>query len=307
MIENTLKDIKVCKIIESEIDLFTSEEDFMKLSVDIMVEVGQYICVAACILPGDRKAWSLHEAILGGHLVRLYKLFHAILDQTCKRRRETTIAFARMAFECIINLKYLLKNASPKLFKSYIQYSLKHENKLRTEIMNNIESRGGEVWHIERRMLNSIDRSFQISECSPEEIKSVKLKDWGGKNLFEKAKDVGLSEAYLAAIGGPSHSVHGNWQELIEYNIEKNENGFVPIFEWHTPRPQLSNAVCYQCVIVTIEYLTYLKYLGPEEIDKIIEKLRGLLSRVALLEELHERFLNRTTKNAQQSHPADTV
>ena len=223
MINNILSDIKYCKIIEEEIALFKSEDDYMRLSVDIMVEVGQYICLAACILPGDRKAWSLHEAILGGHIVRLVKLVRALLDQTCQRRRETTFVFGRMAFECIINLKFLLKNASLELFKSYIHYSLKHEKKLRDEILKNIEDRGGEILDIEQRMLNSINRSFKTSKTTPAEIDFSKLKDWGGKNLFEKARDVGLADGYIAGIGGPSHNVHGNWQELIEYNIEKNE------------------------------------------------------------------------------------
>lgn len=287
-----INDIKYTNINEEEISTFKSEDDFIRLSVDIMVEVGQYICVAACILPGDRKAWSIYEAILGGHVVRLFKLIDAFLDQTCKKRRETTFVFGRLAFECIINLKFLLKNASPELFKSYIQYSLKHEKKLKSEILKNIEDRGGEILDIEQRMLNSIDKAFRTSETTPDEVILSELKNWGGKNLFEKARDVGLADGYLAAIGGPSHNIHGNWQELIEYNLEKNDYGFVPSFEWHTPRPQLSNAISLHAVLVTIEYLTYLKYLAPSEIEMIIQKLEALRERIMLLEELHENFLN---------------
>lgn len=287
-----INDIKHTNINAEEISAFKSEGDFMRLSVDLMVEVGQYICVAACILPGDRKAWSTHEAILGGHVVRLFKLLDAFLDQTCKRRRETTFVFGRLAFECIINLKFLLKNASPELFKSYIQYSLKHEKKLRSEILKNIEDRGGEVFDIEQRMLNSINKAFKTSETTPDEIILSELKNWGGKNLFEKAKDVGLGDGYLAAIGGPSHNIHGNWQELLEYNLEKNADGFVPSLGWHTPRPQLSNAISLHAVIVTIEYLSYLNYLAPSEIESIIQKLEELQERIILLEELHENYLN---------------
>ena len=291
MVDDILSEIKRCEIDEKTIIGFESEYDFMQLSVDLTIEVGQYICLAASILPGDRKKWSRDEAILGGHLVRLFKLISAFLDQTCQRRREMTVVIGRMAFECIINLKFLLKNASTELFKSYIHYSLKHEKRLRSDILLNIENRGGEILNIEKRMLRSIDKAFKMSEADPDEIKSKQLKNWGGKNLFEKARDVGLDEAYLATIGGPSHSVHGNWQELLEYNIEFNEDGFVPSLDWHTPRPQLGNAICYQAIIVTIEYLNYLKYLSPQKIEEVIEKLEELLTRVQLLDELHERFL----------------
>ena len=291
MVDDILSKIIRCEINENEIQEYQSENNFMQVSVDLMVEVGQYICLAASILPADRKEWSRDEAILGGHLVRLFKLISAFLDQTCQRRREMTVVIGRMAFECIINLKYLLKNASPELFKSYIHYSLKHERSLKADILTNIDNRRGEILNIEQRMLKSIDKAFKRSEVNPDEIEPKKLQNWGGKNLFEKAQNVGLEEAYLAAIGGPSHSVHGNWQELIEYNIEFNENGFVPSLEWHIPRPQLGNAICYQAAIVTIEYLTYLKYLSPKKIKKIIRKLEELLSRILLLEELHERYI----------------
>jgi hypothetical protein len=292
MVENILRDIKCCTIDKSVIRKFESEDEFMTLTVGLMIEVGQYVCLASCILPGDRKAWSLKEAILGGHLVRLYKLISAVLDQTCQRRRETTVVFGRMAFECIINLKFLLKNASTKLFESYIHYSLKHEKKLRAAILKNIKARGGETLLIEQRMLNSIDKSFKKSKTSPDQINSKYLKNWGGKNLFDKARDVGLEEAYLAAIGGPSHSVHGNWQELLEYNLKENESGFVPSLEWHTPRPQLPNALSLLAVNVTIEYLNYLRYLSPQKIEDIIEKLEDLGGRIILFDQLHEEFLS---------------
>ncbi|MBJ6802185.1 DUF5677 domain-containing protein [Geomonas propionica] len=291
MVDDILSEIKRCEIDETAIIGFESEYDFMELSVDLTIEVGQYICLAASILPGDRKTWSRDEAILGGHLVRLFKLTSAFLDQTCQRRREMTVVIGRMAFECIINLKFLLKNASTDLFKSYIYYSLKHEKRLRSEILLNIEKRGGKILNIEKRMLRSIENSFKTSEVDPDEIKSKELKNWGGKNLFEKARDVGLEEAYLAAIGGPSHSVHGNWQEMLEYNIKFSEHGFVPSLDWHTPRPQLGNAICYHAIIVTIEYLNYLKYLSPKKIEEIIEKLEELLTRIQLHDQLHEKFL----------------
>jgi hypothetical protein len=292
---NILREIKRCVIDEGVIHQFESESEFMTLTVDLMIESGQYICLAACILPSDRKAWSLKEAILGGHLVRLYKLINALLDQTCQHRRETSVVFGRMAFECVINLRFLLKNASEELFESYIHYSLKHEKKLRDTILKNIENRDGEILQIEKRMLKSIDKSFKKSEANPESL-NIQQRNWGGKNLYEKARDVGLEEAYLAAIGGPSHSVHGNWQELIEYNLEETESGFVPCLDWHKPRPQLLNAVSYQSISVTIEYLEYLKYLAPQKIEEIIELLHELIGRISTFDQLHEQFVSKNQK-----------
>src|SRR5438132_820337 len=86
---------------------FTSEYDYLRISVDLLIEVGSYICIAGNIVPPSGSTWNRHEAVLVGHLVRLYKLISALLDQTCQRRRETSFIFARLAFECIVNTMFL--------------------------------------------------------------------------------------------------------------------------------------------------------------------------------------------------------
>jgi hypothetical protein len=52
-----------------------------------------------------------------------------------------------------------------------------------------------------------------------DEVDNKGVRDWGGKNIFEKAKAVGLDHVYLAAIGGGSNSIHGNWQEIAGHHL----------------------------------------------------------------------------------------
>jgi hypothetical protein len=114
-----------------------------------------------------------------------------------------------MAFECIINLRYLIKHASPELFRSFRTYSLKHEYKLRQGIIQNIKERDGHELEIERRMLSSIDHSFKLSGISTEQVPSEE-RNWGGRNVYERARDLGLEAIYLGVFSGPSQDVHGN-------------------------------------------------------------------------------------------------
>jgi hypothetical protein len=37
---------------------------------------------------------------------------------------------------------------------------------------------------------------------------------------------------YLAAFGGGSQNVHGNWMDLLEYHLEEDGDGFAPSLEW---------------------------------------------------------------------------
>ena len=291
MVHNTFE-IEIVAIQEEEIKEFTSENDFLGLSIDILIEVGSFVCIAANLYPIDRKEWNRDEAILGGHLVRLYKLVSAMLDQTTQLRRETTYIFARLAFECIINLRYLIKHASTELFNSYVEHSLKHERKLRTRILKGIKERGGEKLAIENRMLNSIDKSFKISGVNSNNMTHKGPKNWGNKNIYEKADDLGLADVYLAAFGGGSHSIHGNWQDMLEFHLITNHNDctFKSDIKWHLPRPQILNALSLNATISIIDYVIWLN--RPEFPKEMVNTLEELQNRISLLDKLHEAFLS---------------
>lgn len=288
-LENELDDIETVPISREKLALLTSEEDFTGLAVELLIETGSFTCVAASILPGDTKCWNRDQAIVGGNVVRLFKLISAILDQTCQHRRETTFIFTRLAFETIVNITYLIEHASPKLFDSYVRYSLRHEKKLRDRIRKNLKDRGGEELPIERRMLESIARTEKKSEVSLNDITSSTPKNWGGKNVFERAQEVGLDHAYLAAFGGGSHNVHGNWMDLVEYHLQEKDHGFGPQLEWQYPRPQ-NLYVIASLSVVTIG--KYFRYVGGEELAKLVEaKLNYLEERIKQTDAAHEKYV----------------
>jgi len=79
MDESSLPDIQRVDIDEATLRTFSSEDEFVGLSVDLLVEADSYVC-----------------AVIAGHMVRLYKLLSGLLDQTCQRRRETSFVFARL-------------------------------------------------------------------------------------------------------------------------------------------------------------------------------------------------------------------
>ncbi len=284
--------IKKVAIQEEKIKEFASEKNFLDLSINILIEAGSFVCVAANLYPIDRKEWNRDEAILGGHLVRLYKLVSAMLDQTTQLRRETTYIFARLAFECIINLRYLIKHASTELFNSYVEHSLKHERKLRTRILKGIKERGGEKLAIENRMLNSIDKSFKISGANPNNMTHQGPKNWGNKNIYEKADDLGLADVYLAALGGGSHSIHGNWQDLLDFHLITNHDNctFKSDLKWHFPSPQVLNALSLHATLTIIDYMIWINH--PEFPEEVVNALVELQNRILLLDKLHEAFLS---------------
>jgi hypothetical protein len=166
---------------------------------------------------------------------------------------------------------------------------LRHERKLYDRIKGNIDKRGGVVLPIEERMLASIRRTAEASGVALADIEPGHPKNWGNKNLFEKAEAVGLMEPYLAAFGGGSHSVHGNWMDLLEYHLESDEDGFQPQLKWSYPRPQLLFATT---IFILSALKDYFSYVGGEKAATLVEPvLFDFWQRNQMACEAHEKFL----------------
>lgn len=138
-------------------------------------------------------------------------------------------------------------------------------------------------------MIRSIQRTFEKSEISAEDFSTNEIRNWGNKNIYERAKDVNLEDAYLAAFGGGSHSVHGNWMDLIEYHLESDEEGFSPQLEWRYPRPQMLSVIAIFATEIISQYIDYIS--EPVAIELFGPRLEDLRSRIQLADKAHEYFL----------------
>ena len=230
-------------------------------------------------------------------MVRISKLQLALLDQTIQKRLEIAFIIFRCLAESLINLDYLLKRDSDDVFDEYIEYSLREEKRLLIRIKNNVAKRGYEL-PIEKGMISSIEQSFETSSFVPEQVDETNWTPWGEK-IYKRAETVGLEDAYFALFSLPSHSVHGNWQDLIAYHL-KHENGeFSPNTQWGYPRPQFLFTIALFSADTNKLYLD--KILQDcQDKDQINKLLDDIILRVRVADELHEQFLNQTPD--QTSH-----
>jgi hypothetical protein len=274
-----------------------SEDDFMSLAVELFKEVIQITAILGCMYSHDEqlksKNLTRNEAILSGLLIRLMKLQIGILDNVCQRRSEIVAILYRCLSETVVNIIYLIKSNSNSLYDEYVDYSLREEKKLLKLIDNNIKSRGYEL-HIERRMRNSILGAFKKSDLDVEKIDEKNSKPWG-KSIYNRAETIGMAEAYRGLFGGPSHAIHGNWQDLLRFHLIKEGSDFLPSADWTMPRPQTVFSVAMlsseACRVYSDSFL-------PECRDKqrIVDLIKDCYERISLADELHERFLERDTK-----------
>lgn len=276
-----------------EIKKFNSGDQFMSLAVELFKEVNQITALLSCTYrldqDGNPRKWTRNEAILGGLMVRIAKLQLALLDQTCQKRLEIAYLICRCLEESLINLRYLLQRDNDDLFDEYIEYSLREEKRLLNRIQKNITKRGYEL-PIESRMISSINRAFKISSFLPEQVNETKWKPWGEK-IYERSKSIGWKDLYFALFSLPSHTVHGNWQDLITYHLEYKKGEFSPKIKWTHPEPQLLFTAALLSADSNKLYLNEIIQECPDK-DQVNNLLDDIILRVRMADELHEQFLN---------------
>ncbi|HEY5536088.1 MAG TPA: DUF5677 domain-containing protein [Ignavibacteria bacterium] len=273
---------------------FDSEEPFMSLAIELFKEVCQITSILSCACRLDEKneprKWTRNEAALGGLMVRISKLQIGCLEQICQKRLEIAMILFRCLHESLINMRYLLNKNTDEIFNEYIEYSLREEKRLLNTINQNIDKRGNEL-HIETRMKRSIDRTFKISSFYLNQVDENKWKPWGEK-IYERAKSIGMEDAYIGLFGLPSHTVHGNWQDLITYHLKYENGEFSPKTRWGYPRPQPVFVAGLLSAETNRLYLEEIIQDCPEK-NQLIKLLDDIILRIRVADELHEQFLQK--------------
>jgi hypothetical protein len=288
-IESTLAELDLTTVDETELSSFENEGQHYGVAFNLFRETAGCVCILASTTVGPEPTWNVEQAVLGGHLVRMFKLMRFVMEESIHHRDEMLSVLVRLLAECVINLRYLIRNKSPELIQSYLAYSLRHEKDLADLIRTNVRDRNGVELPIEHRMLRSIKRTFDNSQFPEESLPLKKLRNWGDKNLFEKAKDVELGDAYLAIFGRPSRNVHGGWQDLIQYHLECEAPGvFKPNLEFNRPRPQAIYSLTH---LITETLLGYIEILNHPSLEPIHDRLTGIDTRNQLASDSHERYL----------------
>jgi Family of unknown function (DUF5677) len=293
-LESTLAAIDKTRVEGSELPSFTRESQHFGVAFNLFREAASYVCVLANVTVGPTQSWNLDQAVLGGQLVRMFKLMRFAMEESIEHREEMLSVLVRLIAECVINLRFLIRNSSPELVRSYLAYSLQHEKDLATLIRANIDARAGETLPIEERMLRSIARTFENSLLREDELPAKKIRNWGDKNLFEKAKDIELGDAYLAIFGGPSRNVHGGWQDLLHYHLECESPGvFRPRLEFKQPRPQAIYSLTH---LIAETLMGYVGLLDHPSLDPVFDRLADVDERNHAASKAHEEYL--VAKNA---------
>jgi hypothetical protein len=266
------------EVTREQMEQFRSREEFIALGVDLLREVSKISTVLASVYPTDEngrpRRWTRNEAILGGLMVRLSKLQRGVLGATCENHLEVTTIIMRCLVETAINLEYLARLGSDDLYDAYVEYSLREEKRLLKLINENVAERGQEI-PIETRMKASVMHWFDRSGVDPGRVDAENYRPWAG-SIANKARQLDAQSLYKLAFSLQSHSVHGNWQDLLLYHLESHDDGFSPMLDWHQASAELVFAATIVCANACGWYLTKCLPECPErdEIEDLLAHYR---------------------------------
>lgn len=278
------------KYTNADIEKFDSEDRFMDAFVELLKQsielIYRVVGLKYCDLDGIPKKLNKEEAVVGGNLTRLIKLNTSFLQNICEGKLEICYIINRCIAETAINTKFILIEGEDRVKRNYIKYSLITEKELWETILTNVKYRNGDVLPIEERMQKSIQYSFDKSDFDLEEVK--KSSKW--KSIKERANLVAGEMFYSVFYGISSHSIHGNWQDILLNNLKKIEDGFELNLHWNRPRPQIIDGP----IILNLDIVKVFcecELTDDTTAKTILEKCEILNNYLSILSQYHERWM----------------
>jgi len=228
-----------------------------------------------------KGGFARNQAICAGLMVKISKFMLSVVQlSTGDDRGEVVLALNRVIFESAVSLEFLVRSKDDKYFDQFVEFSLGPEREIFDQIQANIIARGGGVWPIEKRLLDSIARTCAASGMKIENVQR-RHRDWG-ENVRERLKALGKESLYATVYRMPSHAVHGTWPDLFTGHLTYDEEA--KVFQ---PEPKWTR--------VGSRLLAPLAVLVLEAVDPYVEKFfasipesRSLRERIG---DLHDRLL----------------
>jgi hypothetical protein len=277
------------KYTKEEFNSFDNESPFMDANVELLKQTIQllwHILEKKYFDIDVPKIIEKESAVLAGNIVRLIKLNLSLLQNICDCKLEICYIVGRCLSETAINIKYMLSNTEESVIRNYIKYSLITEKEIFEIVSSNVRERSGEIESIEERMQKSIERSFESSDFDFEEVK--RSSKW--KTLRSRADVVAGDIFYNVYYGSASHSIHGNWQDILANNLEKKEGGFSVKVDWQTPRPQIMDGPIILNLQIIMQFVE--NELKEDDDAKVLtDKCNELLAYQSDLYAYHEKWL----------------
>ena len=220
---------------------------------------------------GYPRGYDLTDAPIVGLLTRVAKLFRLVCRFYELGNSEYLSIFSRPLIESAIVANYLLRSGA-EVVEDFRRCSYKDT----LRILRDHES-GAEFFQTPagRRVLQSAFDYLAVERLSQDGFGAQKRNRWRlqGESLYEICREIVGPDAYPFVYGMMSESLHGSWNDSMDWCLSRNENGSFSAFA-------LFVGVDARAMLPLVRYATPAYALWIERTRPWEESVRQTLGRI---------------------------
>ncbi|WP_372922625.1 DUF5677 domain-containing protein [Roseovarius sp.] len=179
------------------------------------------------------SGFSLDDAPVLGLLVRVWKLLTEITQYYEEDKAEIISILERPLIEASVVATYLMTHGSD-VIEDYRKCSYKD----RLRILRDLE-KGAAFYETKagKRLLASVREKMAFEQLTPCDFATQKQNRWKiqGKSFYDIFSEVEHADLYAATYGMMSESIHGSWNESLDWCLVRNEDGTFSPYPFYHP------------------------------------------------------------------------
>ncbi|MGR5093871.1 DUF5677 domain-containing protein [Vibrio maritimus] len=216
-------------------DSLRTLEDINRFTGTFVKDVAEiYDCITRIRnIERNPTGFDLEDAPILGLLTRMWKLLKEIVIYYEKDNAEIISILERPLIEAAVTAEYLLKSDSD-VIEDYRKCSYKDRLRMLRELKEGsrfFETKAG------KRLLESVQEKMDLEGFTEDDFKVQKKNRWKlqGKTFFDIFKEITYEDLYKYTYGMMSESIHGSWNESMDWCLQKNEDATFSVYPFYHP------------------------------------------------------------------------
>ncbi|WP_411566028.1 DUF5677 domain-containing protein [Pseudomonas orientalis] len=214
---------------------FSSLEGLHLFSITFFKDVAEIYDVLTRMRDIQRNptGYSINDAPILGLLVRISKLLKECVKYYEQDNAEVIAIFERPLIEATTLASYLMLNGDV-VIEDYRKCSYKD----RLRLLRGLQE-GSPFLHTKagKRLLASVVEKMDFEGLSKDDFAEQKRNKWRlqGKSFREIFAEIEHDDLYPATYGMMSESIHGSWNESMDWGLVRNDDGTFSAFTDYHP------------------------------------------------------------------------
>jgi hypothetical protein len=177
--------------------------------------------------------FDLADAPILGLLVRIWKLLREVIKYYEQDNAQIISVLERPMIEAAVIATYLM-TGSDAIIEDYRKCSYKDRLRLLRDLKGGspfFETKAG------KRLLRAVQEKMQFENLTENDFKTQKVNKWRiqGKSFRDIFAEVEHDDLYPATYGMMSESIHGSWNESMDWDLTKNNDGTFSAYPFYCP------------------------------------------------------------------------